>query len=100
MNKCEGIASFEEYPHDAVFISAKEGLGIDRLKQKILAHFAADFSDLYLFIPYARMDEYARIRDLASEKDLRYRDDGISLTARVPKKYAHKFAAFQTGPAE
>ena len=100
MNKCEGIASFEEYPHDAVFISAKEGLGIDRLKQKILAHFAADFSDLYLFIPYARMDEYARIRDLASEKDLRYRDDGISLTARVPKKYAHKFASFQTGPAE
>lgn len=100
MNKCEGIASFEEYPHDAVFISAKEGLGIDRLKQKILAHFAADFSDLCLFIPYARMDEYARIRDLASEKDLRYRDDGISLTARVPKKYAHKFAAFQTEPAE
>ena len=46
------------------------------------------------------MDEYARIRDLASETDLRYRDDGISLTARVPKKYAHKFAAFQTGPAE
>ena len=100
MNKCEGLASFEEYPHDAVFISAKEGLGIDRLKQKILAHFAADFSDLYLFIPYARMDEYARVRDLASEKDLRYRDDGISLTARVPKKYAHKFAAFQTEPAE
>lgn len=100
MNKCEGIASFEEYPHDAVFISAKEGLGIDRLKQKILAHFAADFSDLYLFIPYARMDEYARVRDLASEKDLRYRDDGISLTARVPKKYAHKFASFQTEPAE
>lgn len=100
MNKCEGIASFEEYPHDAVFISAKEGLGIDRLKQKILAHFAADFSDLYLFIPYARMDEYARVRDLASEKDLRYRDDGISLTARVPKKHVHKFASFQTKPAE
>lgn len=100
MNKCEGIASFEEYPHDAVFISAKEGLGIDRLKQKILAHFAADFSDLCLFIPYARMDEYARIRDLASEKDLRYRDDGISLTARVPKKHVHKFASFQTEPAE
>lgn len=100
MNKCEGLASFEEYPHDAVFISAKEGLGIDRLKQKILAHFAADFSDLCLFIPYARMDEYARIRDLASEKDLRYRDDGISLTARVPKKHVHKFASFQTEPAE
>ena len=100
MNKCEGIASFEEYPHDAVFISAKEGLGIDRLKRKILAHFAADFSDLYLFIPYARMDEYARVRDLASEKDLRYRDDGISLTARVPKKHVHKFASFQTEPAE
>ena len=100
MNKCEGIASFEEYPHDAVFISAKEGLGIDRLKQKILAHFAADFSDLHLFIPYARMDEYARVRDLASEKDLRYRDDGISLTARVPKKHVHKFASFQTEPAE
>lgn len=100
MNKCEGIASFEEYPHDAVFISAKEGLGIDRLKQKILAHFAADFSDLYLFIPYARMDEYARVRDLASEKDLRYRDDGISLTALVPKKHVHKFASFQTEPAE
>lgn len=100
MNKCEGIASFEEYPHEAVFISAKEGLGIDRLKQKILAHFAADFSDLYLFIPYARMDEYARVRDLASEKDLRYRDDGISLTARVPKKNVHKFASFQTEPAE
>ena len=100
MNKCEGIASFEEYPQDAVFISAKEGLGIDRLKQKILAHFAADFSDLYLFIPYARMDEYARVRDLASEKDLRYRDDGISLTARVPKKHVHKFASFQTEPAE
>lgn len=100
MNKCEGIASFEEYPHDAVFISAKEGLGIDRLKQKILAHFAADFSDLYLFIPYVRMDEYARVRDLASEKDLRYRDDGISLTACVPKKHVHKFASFQTEPAE
>ena len=31
---------------------------------------------------------------------LQVRDDGISLTARVPQKYAHKFAAFQTEPAE
>ena len=95
MNKCESVASFDEYPQDAIFISAKENIGIDRLRRAIFAHFSAEIATVRLRVPYTRMNEYARIKELASESDFRYFDDCVELTAHIPNIHLQKFAPFR-----
>ena len=95
MNKCESISSFDEYPHDAIFISAKNNLGIERLRQEIFAHFSADMTTVRLRIPYGEMSNYARIKEFASESDYRYLDDRVEVTARIPNIHLSKFARFR-----
>lgn len=100
MNKCESIDCFDEYPHDAIFISAKENIGIDRLRQEILKHFSADISAVSLRIPYTRMNEYARVKGYAAESDFRYLDDCVELKARIPNIHLSKFAPFRIADRE
>ena len=94
MNKCETIESFEDYPHDAIFISAKQGVGIERLKKEILARFSSELVVRRLRIPYTRMSEYTRIKKYATEYGFRYLDDCVQLTVRIPQIYLKKFVTF------
>lgn len=95
MNKCETIQSFEDYPPDAIFISAKQGIGIDRLQKEILTYFSKEIAVLRLSVPYTQMSEYARIKRYATmESDFHYLHNRVEFTARIPQIHLKKFAPF------
>lgn len=96
MNKTEGILDKTALPFGSIAISAKEGIGIERLKLEILRQFREDLLFCELFVPYAKMREYTAIKGLITERKADYTDDGLSVDAVIPTKYADKFLDFVT----
>ena len=90
MNKTEDLTDTTSLPRDSVSISAKTGKGIETLKREILKEFASDFFFCELFVPYAQMNEYAKIKPLLKERTSQFHDDGIFLSVVVPARYAEK----------
>ncbi len=94
MNKSEGIADKSVLPYGSVAVSAKKNLGIDTLKKEILRKFREEFLFCTLFIPYAQMGDYASVKSLIIERSTFFCDEGQSINAVVPARYAEKFAPF------
>lgn len=94
MNKAETIADSAVLPYDSIAISAKENLGIDKLKKRILRAFQNEFFFCTLFVPYARLNEYAEIKRFITERSINYTDDGQEIEAVVPMRYAEKATPF------
>ena len=94
MNKSEEITDFSVYPKDSVFISAKTGLGLERLKHEILSRFREDFLFCNLFIPYDKASEYAKIKSALIERKIEYTDDGMQIQATVPAQYTSLFEQY------
>jgi GTP-binding protein HflX len=90
MNKTEDLTDTTSLPRDSVAISAKTGKGIETLKREILKEFASDFFFCELFVPYAQMNEYAKIKPLLKERTSQFHDDGIFVSVVVPARYAEK----------
>jgi GTP-binding protein HflX len=90
MNKTEDLTDTTSLPRDSVAISAKTGKGIETLKREILKEFASDFFFCELFVPYAQMSEYAKIKPLLKERTSQFHDDGIFVSVVVPARYAEK----------
>ena len=90
MNKTEDLTDTTSLPRDSVAISAKTGKGVETLKREILKEFASDFFFCELFVPYAQMNEYAKIKPLLKERTSQFHDDGIFLSVVVPARYAEK----------
>lgn len=91
MNKSENITDFSAFPRESVMISAKNGLGIDGLKREILKFFKKDFLFCELFIPYAKSNEYAKLKPYLYEKRTEFTDDGQTIWATIPSRYAKLF---------
>lgn len=91
MNKSETIQDKSVFPYGSVAISAKENLGIEALKREILQKFREEFLFCSLFIPYAQMNEYAKVKNLIVERSVEFQDDGQKVSATIPAKYADKF---------
>ena len=94
MNKSESIQETSAFPYGSVAISAKENLGIDALKREILQKFREEFLFVNLFIPYAQMNEYAKVKSLIVERTTTFQDDGQMVSAVIPAKYADQFTKF------
>ena len=90
MNKTEDLTDTTSLPRDSVAISAKTGKGIETLKREILKEFASDFFFCELFVPYAQMNEYAKIKPLLKERTSQFHNDGIFVSVVVPARYAEK----------
>ena len=91
MNKSEEITDFSAYPQDSVFISAKTGLGLERLKREILQRFYQDFLFCNLFIPYDKVNAYTKIKSVLVERKIEYDNDGILIQATIPSHYSQLF---------
>ncbi len=81
------------YP-EAVFISALEGAGVDRLLEALAERVERATVTLTLEIPYARGDVAAaahRVGDVIEEK---HDDNGMILEVRVPEADRAQFAEF------
>lgn len=94
MNKCENLQDDSLLPYDSIAISAKENLGIERLKEKILHAFKNAFIFCELFIPYSQLNAYNAIKNLITEREIKFTDNGQSVQAVVPTRYSDKFAPF------
>ena len=94
MNKTENLSDSAALPRNSIAISAKTGKGIDELKHAILQSFADEFYFCELFVPYAQMSEYAKIKPLLTERTSEFTDDGQKLSIVVPTRYANKVTPF------
>lgn len=95
MNKSEEISSFDDYPQDSIFISAKEGIGLDGLKSKIAEFFSQHYIRAHLRVPYLKMKDYGKIRGLATERSIVYRDDYAEIEADIEERHAGKFNEYR-----
>ena len=91
---CDCLTSFDGFPAESIFISAKKKLGLDGLKKAILRHFQEKYADVDLFIPYARLQEYNMIKRFLFEMDFSYQDTGVQIAVRIPNRYLNKISSF------
>lgn len=84
MNKSEDVSDISLFPRDSVAISAKEKIGIDALKRKILDFFRNDFLFCELFIPYEKTNDYAKIQSLLYERSIVFSETGKTVHATIP----------------
>ncbi|MBO5362885.1 MAG: hypothetical protein J6A46_00990, partial [Clostridia bacterium] len=94
MNKTENMDDTTALPRESIAISAKTGKGIDELKKAILQRFAADFFFCELFVPYAQMNDYAKIKPLLTERASEFTNDGQKVSVVIPARYADKVTPF------
>ena len=94
MNKSEGISDFSILPYGSIPISAKENVGIPALKQAILREFCDEFLFCKLFVPYEQMNAYNANKQLLIERHSDFTDDGQTIDAVIPSRYADKFREF------
>ena len=94
MNKSENIADTSILPYGSIAISAKENLGIEELKRRILREFQSELIFCTLFIPYAQMNEYTINKHLLTERSIEFTDNGQKVDVIIPSQYTNKFTEF------
>lgn len=94
MNKSETVIDKSILPYGSVAISATENLGIDTLKREILRKFRDELQFCTLFIPYSRLDEYAALKFLITERNSQFTDNGQVIEAVILSRHADKFNDF------
>ena len=94
MNKSENIADTSILPYGSIAISAKENLGIEELKRRILREFQSELIFCTLFIPYAQMNEYTINKHLLTERSIEFTNNGQKVDVIIPSQYANKFTDF------
>lgn len=94
MNKSEELTSFDGYPKESIFISAKYGIGIETLKNAILRFFGSGWAEVLLRVPYARMAAYSPLKKYADELQFNYLEDAVLIKARIRKTQLHRFQPF------
>ncbi len=94
MNKSESLDDLSVLPYQSIPVSAKENLGLERLKREILNAFKEDFLFYELFVPYEKSNEYASIKRYLTERRSEFTDEGQKIEVVVPAKYANKCKPF------
>lgn len=94
LNKCEEIEDFSSYPQDAVFISARNGIGLETLKTAIWKLFEEDYKSVELKIPYAELGKYSSVKQLLTEKKTEYGDDCVIVSATIPTIYLDQIKSY------
>lgn len=93
MNKAdllEDVVKYETRDDDLIYISAKTGLGIDRLIKKINETVYSDNEELELLIPYTMGEVVDLIKSNANVIKLEYLAEGTSIKADCPGWLAGK----------
>jgi GTP-binding protein HflX len=80
---------------DAVFVSARSGLGIDELHAAIAQRLPRPAVDLRVLLPYDRGDLVARIHRTGQVLDTRHTEDGTELRVRVGEQLAADLEGFR-----
>lgn len=79
---------------DSINISAKKGLGLDRLYDRIIEHFGKDRSTIKLVIPQARSDLVNLVYEKGTVLSRKYNDKDILLQAQLDQKTVQRLKEF------
>lgn len=83
-NKIDRCGALEKRnQHDAVYISARQGIGIEELIGAIANRVSKGFKKIQIKIAYDKMEAVAYLRNHAVVLDEEYADDGVMISARV-----------------
>ncbi|MEE9316133.1 MAG: GTPase HflX [bacterium] len=79
---------------DSINISAKKGLGLDRLYDRIIEHFGKDRSTIELVIPQARSDLVNLVYENGTVLSRKYNGKDILLQAQLDQKTVQRLKEF------
>ncbi|MBQ8685124.1 MAG: GTPase HflX [Clostridia bacterium] len=94
MNKSESVRDLSVFPQESIAVSAKENKGIEGLKRAILQQFSGEYLFCTLFIPYGKSAEYAKQKQYLVERRLEFTDNGQTVYATIPLRYADLFVEY------
>ncbi|HEY6731322.1 MAG TPA: GTPase HflX [Solirubrobacterales bacterium] len=77
---------------EAVLVSAQEGKGLDRLRERIEAAFAETLTEVELLIPYSEGGRLHELHEVAGDLERTEREDGVLVHAKVPAAELHRFS--------
>jgi GTP-binding protein HflX len=84
---------------DAVLVSALEGEGLDRLRDRIEAAFVDTLAEVELLVPYEEGARLSELYELAGNLERTEQPDGVLVHARVPVAELHRFDDLRTAAA-
>ncbi len=76
---------------DAVLVSALADTGLDELRARIEAAFAETLEEVELLFPYSQGGRLHELHEVAGDLERADREDGVLVTARVPRAELHRF---------
>ena len=76
----------EQNNENKVFLSAKTGLNMDKLKDSIVQNIFDDEREVNIVLPFDKGDLASRLCDNANVLKMVYKDDGIHMIARLSKR--------------
>jgi len=94
INKCDKITDFSGFPQNAVFISAREGRGLDQLLKRINDEFSQHYTKIEFTIPYSQYGEFTKLLRFTEKLNTEYLDDGIKISATIRTINIKKFEKF------
>jgi GTP-binding protein HflX len=80
---------------DAVFVSARSGIGIEELRAAIAQRLPRPAVDVRVLLPYDRADLVARIHRSGQVLQTRHVHDGVELQVRVDEQLAADLRDFR-----
>ena len=91
LNKCDLVEDTEHLPTDCIYISVKQGRGIEELKERVLNSFADKFTRLRLSVPYSELGNYSSLAYAVKEHGRAFTDTGLDVDCTIENKYLHLF---------
>ena len=95
-NKCDCIKNLEEIDRNAVYISAKTGDGLEKLKRKINSFFSNNYYTVKLLVPFTQIGEYKKMLPNVSVTYEKYNDDGLEAKIVIAKENLYMLKKFKT----
>ncbi|MFL5873986.1 MAG: GTPase HflX [Solirubrobacterales bacterium] len=77
---------------EAVLISAREGEGLEALREAIEAAFEETLTEVDLLIPYSEGGRLHELHEVAGDLEREDREDGVLVHAKVPSAEMHRFS--------
>lgn len=84
--KPQNSGIFEQNNENKVFVSAKTGLNMDKLKAAIVQNIFDDEREVNIVLPFDKGDLASKLCDNANVLKMVYKDDGIHIIARLSKR--------------
>lgn len=82
---------------EAVFISARTGDGLEELKQRIRSFFMQRMVAVELFLPYGDGKTIGEIYELGTDVEIESVQEGVLISARIPREEVGRFAKYRRG---